>query len=115
MISYLNFSWYSVNYMYIGDSIMNIFLMSIGNFDYGDISNNNKESKIVPYFFTFFMFFYNLILINIFLLTIRNNYAEVKEKDQKYNEAFALMLRDKSIEFQNKLFNFLDSLEIKTT
>ena len=103
----LNFSWYSTNFLYLGDSIGNLFMMLTGNFDYPSISNRNKESKIVPYFYTFFMFFYNLILINIFLLIIRNHYTDVKERDQKYNEAFALILADKSIQFQKNLFNFL--------
>ena len=107
MMSYLNFGWYSISYKYIGDTVMNTLLMLTGNFDYYTISNSNRQSEIVPYFYTFFMFFYNLILINVFLLTIRNNYADVKEKDQKYNEAYALMLAEKSMELRNKFFNFL--------
>ncbi len=107
MLSYVNFGWYSEYFRYLGDTVINIFMMLTGNFDYSSISNENRESKITPYFYIFFMFFYNLILINVFLLTIRNNYADVKEKDQKFNEAFALMIAEKSLEFQNKLLHFL--------
>ena len=53
------------------------------------------------------MLFYNLILINVFLLTIRNNYADVNEKNQKFNEAFAMILGQRSMELNTKLFNFL--------
>jgi hypothetical protein len=107
MVSYVNFGWYSGSFRFVGETVINIFMMLTGNFDYSSISNENRESKITPYFYIFFMFFYNLILINVFLLTIRNNYADVKEKDQKFNEAFALMMAEKSLEFQNKLLHFL--------
>jgi hypothetical protein len=51
------------------------------------------------------MVFMNLILINTFLCIIRNNYAEIKEKKQKFNEAYNLFLRDRSEEVRGKFIN----------
>lgn len=107
MMTHIAFGYYSIAFKDINSSIIETFLMFMGIFDYDNFYNDNYYNPIAPYFFVFFMVFMNLILINTFLCIIRNNYADVKEKKEKFNEAYALFLRDKTNEFKDKLENLI--------
>jgi hypothetical protein len=107
MMTHVAFGSYSVAFRDINSSVVEIFLMFMGIFDYNNFYNSNYYNPIAPYFFVFFMVFMNLILINTFLCIIRNNYAEIKEKKQKFNEAYNLFLKDQSEELRSKVLNLV--------
>ena len=96
MMTHVAFGYYSTAFSDVNSAVIETFLMFMGVFDYNNFYNENSFNPIAPYFFVFFMVFLNLILINVFLCIIRNNYAEIKEKKQKFNEAYALYLTDKT-------------------
>lgn len=107
MMTHIAFGSYSSAFSTINSSLVETFLIFIGIFDYNNFYNKNYYNPIAPYFFVFFMIFMNLILINTFLCIIRNNYAEIKEKKQKINEAYNLFLKDKSEEIKEKVLNLI--------
>jgi len=107
MMGHMSFGFASNNYRYIQDSIIVVYLMCFGMFSFFDIFNTNSYNPIAPYFILFFMFFFNILLINIFLVILRNNYSEAREKKAKFNESFKLMQQERNIILKNNFVNFL--------
>ncbi len=107
MMGHVSFGLYSKSYRLIEDSVITIYLIFIGFYDFFDFYNDNYFNPLAPYFLIFFMIFFKLILINVFFVILRNNYADVKEKKQKFNEAYALLISDNTKIFKDKLIIFV--------
>jgi hypothetical protein len=102
-----SFGWYSETFKTVEQSFITVYLMFIGIFDFDDIISDNSYFSIAPYFFVAFMIVFNLILINIFLCVIRNNYWEIKEKREMFNRAYSLMIKDGTKELKSKVMNLV--------
>jgi hypothetical protein len=107
MMSHVAFAWYSPDYFKIEDAVLTTYLMFLGIFDYNDLISSNIYNPIAPVYFIIFMITFNMILINVFLCIIRNNYSEIKEKKDRFNQAYSLMVQDQTKEFQDRLMSLL--------
>jgi hypothetical protein len=102
-----SFGWYSSTFKTVEESFITVYLMFIGIFDFNDIVSPNSYFSLAPYFFVAFMIVFNLILINIFLCVIRNNYWDIKEKREMFNRAYSLMIKDGTKEIKSKVVNLV--------
>jgi len=106
-LAHSSFGYFSENYTNLSKSYFQVYLMFIGIFDYRSISNKEFSNTIAPAFFIIFMIVFNLILINLFISIILNNYKEVKEKFQTFNNVYTIIVQEKAEEFTTKLWDFL--------
>jgi len=107
LMAHVSFGNYSDDNKFIEDSVISIYLMFLGIYDFFEIFNNNYSNPLAPYFLIFFMFFFNIILINIFFAIIRKSYAEIKKVRQRQDEAYALLLEESSEKYRDNIFRLL--------
>lgn len=106
-VAHASFGYHAKNYVDLSWAYFQVYLMFVGVFDFTAINNSEFSNPIAPVFFVVFMIIFNLILINLFISIILNNYREVKEKFQKFNNVYSIMVQEKIEEFTAKFWDLL--------
>ena len=101
------FGYYSPYYKDLTKAFFNVYLLFVGIFKFDQIFDEKYSNPIAPYFFVIFMIIFNLILINLFICIILSNYQEVKEKFQKFNDVYSMLVQEKLQEITIKFYNLL--------
>jgi len=101
------FGWYTTDFYTLNNSAISTFFMFLGMVDYEAFINTESFNKIAPFFFIAFMIFFNLNLLNMFLCIIRNNYIEVKEKNEMKNLSNSMISSDDRRELFNNIYNLI--------
>lgn len=104
-LAHSSFGYYSPDFTNISFSYFNVYLMFLGIFDYSSIYDKKFSNELAPYFLVIFMIIFYLILINLFISTILNNYEHVKEKYQKFNDVYTVLLQETIEDLTQKIIN----------
>jgi len=106
-LTHFSFGYYSESFNDLTISYFHVYLMFVGIFDYYSLTSSDFANGLVPYFFIIFMIKFNLILMNLFISIVLNNYREVKKTYQIFNNVYSIMVQEKFEEFTSKLWDFL--------
>jgi len=108
---HLGFGTFIIDLKNYGSTIMAMFRMALGDFDYDSLNDANKIFG--PLFFITFMFFMGIIFMNMFIAVLSEIYMSLQEENDKIWEIFITNLMIENNKWTYRLRRFLYKFKLR--